>query len=219
LDQAEFQSRQLRVEISANPAKRQAATTVNRSATPEQVQRSDQASRTSTGPGWEGIAARTVVLLKVPDTVNVARIKELMEPYGDLVQVALRPDHQGAVVEYKDVHAAGKAALGVEGHEIAPGRKLQVGTFDELKYEKSEVRSEGPQLAQPAAPIRRPAQRGGRRGGLGIKRGPAPAGSGSHEHGGTTTNGSAKAAGPADGSAKGVKSNADFKALFAKKEA
>merc|ERR1712098_95136 len=55
---------------------------------------------------------RTITLMNIPDTVNVARVNAIVEPYGELVKVVLRPDHQGAIVEY--ANAAGAAE--VNGH-------------------------------------------------------------------------------------------------------
>merc|ERR1711939_315697 len=52
---------------------------------------------------------RTITLMNIPDTVNVARVNAIVEPYGELVKVVLRPDHQGAIVEYADAASAGKA--------------------------------------------------------------------------------------------------------------
>ena len=121
-------------------------------------------------------------MLNVPDTVNDARIRLLTEPYGELVKILLRPDHQGAIVEYKDQASVGKASLGLEGHEIAQGRYLSVGTVQDLKQQKEEVRTDKltarPKKNVTALPtpsqVRRPGMGAGRRGGkggLGVKRG------------------------------------------------
>ena len=214
---------------TANPSKRHATIVVNRADLPhENGQKNSSSKDTNTEPDVQRtrdeIASRSVVLLNVPDTVNDARIKELMQRYGTIVKVTLRPDHQGAVVEYKDVPAAGKASLGVEGHEILPGRALRVGTFDELKAEKAEFKEEKAQpprrkssepgassatMVQPTIPIRRPGQRGGRRGGLGVRRGNLSDGAGG---GGAAINGSSKTSRGETSS----RSNADFKAMFVK---
>lgn len=92
------------------------------------------------GPSRSEIQARTMSIMNLPDTVNDARVRELVEKYGDLVKLVLRPDHQGAIVEYKEVGAVGRAMLGIEGFEIAPGRKLRTGTVGQLLKEKSETR-------------------------------------------------------------------------------
>ena len=152
------------------------------------------------------IQSRTMTLLNVPDTVNEARIRALAEPYGELVKVSLRLDHQGVILEYKDVTSVGKASLGLEGHEIAPERHIRVGNVNDLKQQKGEHRSDkaavgGAAKLQGQAPIRRPNQPGSRRGGkggLGVKR--------------------AGAGGLSADSSGDSKSNADFKAMFLAKE-
>ena len=177
-------------------------------------------------PSYQEIQSRTIALLNVPDTINDARIRALAEPYGALVKVVLRPDHQGATIEYQDVASAGKAALGLEGHEIAPGRLLGVGTSKEMLQQKEEMKNDKI-FASGAkkqnndvnhfpvhAPIRRPNQPGARRGGrggLGVKNGvglsgPKTVGNGLREE--PKTNGSTDDGKP--------KSNAEFKAMFLK---
>ena len=177
------------------------------------------------------IQSRTIALLNIPDTVNEARIRALAEPYGELVKVSLRLDHQGVILEYKDVTSVGRASLGLEGQEIAPGRHIGVGTVEELKQQKAEYRSdkiavgaakkEAAKLQGPA-PVRGPNQPGakrGGRGGLGFKRGGVGL-SGQR----ATKDGEGKEAvlngdehgGEDQGKAK---SNADFKAMFLNKSA
>lgn len=141
--------------------------------------------------------------MNIPDTVNDARIRALVEPYGELVKIILRHDHQGAIVEFKSVACAGKAELELEGVEIVPGRKVKVGAVAEMMHEKAEYRNDrigkvpkkkdeqggmgwekesagatatSAPVFQPAT-VRRPGQGGakrGGRGGLGFKRGTAP---------------------------------------------
>ena len=129
---------------------------------------------------------RTLALMNIPDTVNDARIRVLTEPHGPLVKIVLRPDHQGVIIEYADVAAAGKASLQLDGHEIVPGRRIRVGSVPEMLKQNAEHRTdkigsgpakkkeqakqaEGSSNAhlQPPGPIRRPNQAGGRRGGRG----------------------------------------------------
>lgn len=136
-------------------------------------------------PSKPDIQARTIALLNVPDTVNDARIRALAENYGAIVKVVLRPDHQGAIIEYRDIASAGKAALGIDGHEIIPGRKLGVGSVKEMLQQPEERKTErlyanglkktdGTAITlQSGTPIRRPTQPAARRGGklgLGVKR-------------------------------------------------
>ncbi|RDW60973.1 hypothetical protein BP6252_12356 [Coleophoma cylindrospora] len=167
-------------------------------------------------PSSSEISARTIALMNVPDTINDARIRALVEPYGTITKLSLRLDHQGAIIEFSDVAEAGKAALGLEGHEIAPGRKLKTGGLKDLFHERDEKRTDkiqigqnkkpAPMFVQPSAPVRRPGAGG--RGGLGQKRGlgyaaprnPATA-EGSIPTNGTNENGKPK-------------SNEDFKKMF-----
>jgi squamous cell carcinoma antigen recognized by T-cells 3 len=164
--------------------------------------------------------ARTLALMNVPDTINDSRIRAMAENYGDLVKIVLRPDHQGAIIEYTAAHSAGKASLGLEGYEIAPKRNLHVGTVPEMLRQKAETKTDRIQVGkakkdnpitsqaslQPSAPIRRPGQQAGKRGGLGQKRG----------LGFTASKGKVdKDAGEA--SSAGGKSNDDFRDLLTKK--
>lgn len=172
----------------------------------------------TTGERWD----RTIALLNVPDTVNEARVRAVVEQYGRLVQISLRPDHQGALVEFVDVHDAGNASLALEGKEIAAGRQLKVGSVQDLKQMRPEhkssratfVKKEKQPFAPPAGPIKRPQQpgargHGGRRGGLGVKRAPVTATSPTSDGDKMDTRG--------DGdSSTSKKSNDDFRALLQK---
>ncbi|MCJ1282823.1 Splicing factor [Xylographa opegraphella] len=195
-------------------------------------------STVTSHPSRSDIAARTLALLHVPDTVNETRVRALLEPYGSLKKLTMRHDHQGAIVEFADVSSVGKVALGLEGVEIAEGRRITVGSVAELMQEKGEVRrdrlpigqlkKEGDaKMIQSSGVIRRPVQTTGRRGGrggLGLKKsggglgGPRAAGDGA-----ATTNGDAGPATDGDtvmgasAEAGQVKTNADFKAMFLKR--
>lgn len=182
MHQQEFRSRPLQVKLSSPQGAKRSATTivshVGRSRSPSmELNGKSQSQDTAEMPTGER-ANRTLGLMNVPDTVNDARIRAVVKPYGALIKVVLRPDHQGAMVEYADVHAAGKASLGLEGQEIAPGRLLRVGTVPEMLKQSAEKKTNNPPkekssgLLAPSGPIRRPQQpgRGGKRGGLGVKR-------------------------------------------------
>jgi len=178
------------------------------------------------------IQSRTIYLINIPDTVNEARIRALAEPYGELVKISLRLDHQGVRLEYKDVASAGKASLRLEGQEIVPGRLIGVGTEEEMKQQKAEYRSDKIAVGvakreaaklQGHTPVRRPQQPSSRRGGklvLGFKRGGIGL---SGER--TSKDGEEKVA-EMNGDGSGVevketakaKSNAEFKAMFLKKD-
>ena len=143
-------------------------------------------------PSSSEIQSRTIALLHVPDTVNDTRIRVLAEPYGSLTKVVLRPDHQGAIIEFSDIASAGKAALSLEGYEISPGRKLSVGSVPDMLKLKEEIKSNRVNGASSSkklvygtlpqtGPIKRPVKQGirtGRRGGLGVRKGPVGLGEG-----------------------------------------
>lgn len=236
-----LKSRLLNVSLSTNdPSKRQSSTITTSnsrfSASPSPAlhtngnvdnSASPASSTTEHRPSYNEIQSRTIALLNVPDTVNDARINALAEQYGPLVKVVLRPDHQGAIVEFKDVASAGKAALGIDGHEIAPGRKLGVGSVKEMLQQREEMRhdrvgangtkkqNESAMPFQAQAPIRRPNQPGARRGGkggLGLKRG----GVGWTGPKATTDGTGVEAEVNGNGHDGKGKSNDDFKAMFLK---
>ncbi|KAG2417311.1 hypothetical protein HFD88_008530 [Aspergillus terreus] len=238
LHEHEFRSRPLHVKVSAPQGAKRSATTivsqVGKSMSPSGDVNGIKESGETDASARER-TARTLALMNVPDTVNDARIRSLVEPYGQLIKVVLRPDHQGAIVEFADVHAAGKASLELSGQEIAPGRPLRVGTVPEMLKQSAEKKSgPGPQANKskektggflaPSGPIKRPTQPGsygGRRGGLGVKRAKALTGA-PGEHNGdkkgmttTTTTMTSDSAASAEGE-KPQKSNDDFRAMIQK---
>ncbi|KAL8909343.1 MAG: hypothetical protein Q9171_005101 [Xanthocarpia ochracea] len=237
LNQTTLMGRTITVEIASKaPTKRQATTilqnTLRSSNSPSpdvQVTNGNESTAESPGtvvkngttPTSAEIRARTVVLLNVPDTVNDARIRTRAERYGPLVKIVLRPDHQGAIIEFRDVTDAGKAALELDGDESLCGRTLRVGDMRELLQQQPERKNDkpGPKTGkstvssgalQSAMPIRRPVQLGvkrGGRGGLGSAF-RAPAKNSNKVSKDPEINGVQKVEEAAP------KSNADFKALF-----
>lgn len=207
----EFRGRPLQVKISQPASVKRTATIITPKA------RSESAEPGSTDfesqRAADDRAARTLGLMNIPDTVNDSRIRAIAEPFGALVKIVLRPDHEGAIVEFVDVKAAGKASLKLEGHEIAPGRHIRVGTANDV------LRRSGPSVSGPGkakttktfmpqigGPIKRPTQPGaGRRGGLGFKRGGSVASGRNDEH-------HEKAEGVTE--QKPQKTNDDFRAMF-----
>ncbi|GMG08981.1 unnamed protein product [Aspergillus oryzae var. brunneus] len=229
MDGQEYRSRTLHVKISAPQSTKRSATTivsqVGKSQSPAAVVNGSKESADADTPSRER-AARSLGLMNIPDTVNDARIRALVEPYGKLIKIVLRPDHQGAIVEFADVNHAGRASLELEGQEIAPGRKLHVGTVPEMLKQSAENKdgriqpSSKPKekqggFLQPTGPIKRPQQpgsRGGRRGGLGVKRA-GPHGGHNGEKTMTTTMMTTDSAPSAEGG-KTKKSNDDFRAMI-----
>ncbi|KAI0018681.1 hypothetical protein F4780DRAFT_509682 [Xylariomycetidae sp. FL0641] len=154
LDQTKFKSRILEVEVSketnfkpfatskgdrgptASPSPAPGDHDVTMSDGPTEGQGSDR------HPTPAEIQARTMAVMNVPDTVNDARVRAVAEKYGAIVKLVLRPDHQGAIIEFADAGTAGRAALGLEGFEMVPGRKLRTGTVKDLFKEKDEKRQD-----------------------------------------------------------------------------
>ncbi|PYI19456.1 pre-mRNA splicing factor [Aspergillus violaceofuscus CBS 115571] len=237
MHEQEYRSRPLQVKLSTPQGAKRSATTIL-----SRVSASRSPSVEANGIGEEvsssDRAARTLGLMNVPDTVNDARIRALVEPYGRLIKIILRPDHQGAIVEFADIHAAGRASLELEGQEIAPGRKLHVGSVPEMLKQSAEKRGHsgttgskatteksGARL-QPTGPIKRPPQpgaRGGKRGHLGVKRATGGLQGQSHAQNGapttnttmttTTMTNNTDSSAPDDGQ-KMKKSNDDFRAMI-----
>lgn len=127
--------------------------------------------------------ARTLRLYNIPDTVSSARIRVLAEPYGALKQVKLFPEKGEAQVEYESIADAGKAEMGLQGHQIngvtiqikisasndgsltgGPGRGGNGSVADRHAFK-------GKKAAMPFAPVTKRPQQQGKRGGLGMKRG------------------------------------------------
>lgn len=243
MDKTKLKSRVLTVEIAVSKNFKPIATALGKASSASPAPDADGDSLVSTSPAPDGRHLnthafqgppdqerknRTLCLMNIPDTVNDARVRALVEQYGEMVKVTLRPDHQGAIIEYADAASAGKAALALENHEIAPGRKLRTGGMKDLFSQKDEIRTDKIQYGQgkknagdkkapatfmqPVAPVRRPGAGG--RGGLGQKRGLGFSGSAPK----VATSGDASASsGGVHGTgeeAKKPKSNADFKAMF-----
>ena len=206
LNGTNYLSRTLTIEIAnaKKIAKRQTNTIISRvdrsvSADPSTGAPSPSAASTNSANSQAPLSAdkkaRTVALLNVPDTVNEPRIRVLAEKFGPLIKLSLRPDHQGAILEFVEAADAGKASMKLEGYEITDGRKLGVGSVQDLLKMKGEKRHDKIIVGQKKKelqmqglmPIRRPGGNGmfgakGKRGGLGFKAsGRASDGSGDSE--------------------------------------
>ncbi|KAG7151640.1 putative RNA-binding protein like [Verticillium longisporum] len=176
----------------------------------------------------EEVAVRSIALLDIPDTVNDARVKEIVGKIAGFTGLVLQPSHGGASIEFEDAASAGRAALQLDGY-LLDGRKLRTGSVDELRHAKGEMRtdkivyggggakkdgvkasagSSKPSFAP--STVRRPVLgKGGAKRGLGFvaSKGAAPA----------KANGAAVSAPPTekgDAPPKPMKSNAEFKAMF-----
>ncbi|KAJ3553729.1 hypothetical protein NPX13_g10814 [Xylaria arbuscula] len=199
LDKTKFKSQLLEVELSKETSFKPSATIrgqprsnsttpapsgdgdVAMADEPEETQRKDRKSK----PTPAEIQARSISIMGIPDTVNDARIRALVEEHVTFVKLRLEPTHAGAIVEFADAATAGRAALSLEGFEIEPGHKLRTGTAKQL-YEKEKGDQNRNQQKQPTnnasssnaprnwmAPpptVRRPVlgRGGAKRGGLGF---------------------------------------------------
>lgn len=113
------------------------------------------------------LAERSIAMLNLPDTVNLARLEKLFEPYGTVRKLQLRPDRGGAIVEFAHVQMIGRARLGLEGTEL-DGAKIEFGSPAELlkhgvpfvkeKAAKAPERKKGKKAdkeeSKPSAPVR-----------------------------------------------------------------
>ncbi|KAK1713145.1 RNA recognition domain-containing protein [Colletotrichum lupini] len=187
------------------------------------------------GPSRAEIASRTIALLDIPDTVNDARVKEIVEKVGGFKSFVLQPSHGGAKIEFEDEPSAGRAMLQLDGY-VLDGRKLRTGSVEELKRAKGEFRTEkivygtggkkqtdktaapkkagtGPAFIPPSTAVKRPVLGGAKRGGLGFM--PKAL---SVREGGPAANpqpeSKVNGAGVETETRKPMKSNADFKALL-----
>ncbi|KAI6086851.1 hypothetical protein F4821DRAFT_122940 [Hypoxylon rubiginosum] len=225
LDKTKFKSQILSVELSKETNFKPFATTkgdrASTSASPAasgdgDVAMTDRPSgagqKPTPKPTPKEIQDRTLAIMNVPDTINDARIRAIVERYGDIVKITLRPDHQGAIIEFADITTLGRAVLALEGYEIVPGRQLRTGRTKDLMREKPEIREDkittGKKVASfmpPPQNIRRPGpSRTGPKRGLGFVQ---PKNDSKENHGTTGVNGVGAAG-------KTTKSNADFKAMF-----
>ncbi|KAL4725102.1 Splicing factor [Fusarium chlamydosporum] len=177
----------------------------------------DAPHETKSRPTAGEISARTIALMGLPDTVNDARIRALVEPLGAIVKMTVKPGNGGAEIEFADAATAGKASLQLNSMEFE-GHKLRTGTPDELRKAKAEHASDritsgkknkdqehkskvsgasSAMFMPPTTAVRRPVLgKPGPRRGLGFK----PSG--------------AKPAQNGDSDTSTKKSNADFKAMF-----
>ncbi|KAM0497530.1 hypothetical protein ACHAP8_006694 [Fusarium lateritium] len=90
-----------------------------------------------TKPTAAEISAKTIALMGLPDTVNDARIRSLIEPFGAIIKMTAKPGNGGAEIEFADAAMAGKASLQLNSMEFE-GHKLRTGTPDELRKSKAE---------------------------------------------------------------------------------
>lgn len=222
LNNTKFRNRIIQVDLSRESKVKLTAKTINHreSASPAPSSAKDAEGDEAMAdagekdkPSGAEIVARTVVLLGLPETVNDARVRALVEPLGTMIRLALKPANGGAQIEYADEATAGKAALKLDGLEFEEGVKLRTGTIEELRLAKSVHKDDRIQYGskpEPSKPsklmapptVRRPAQKIG-----GPKRGLGFVASKKSTEGGAKTE-------PSTNGTAAPKSNAEFKAMF-----
>ena len=162
---------------------------------------------------WKTAKERKIAIFNLPDTVNDARVRAAMEEHGALVKIQMRRQDNGAIVEFANINDSFHVRQGVDCSSLGP--EVRTGDVADLlaKVKKRQGDGEfggvGSTTMRPPT-VSRPGQRGGRRGGLGYRRGGGfgVGSSGSNEGSGANA-GNAKGAG-------GAKSNADFRTMFEK---
>ncbi|KAK3388508.1 hypothetical protein B0T20DRAFT_96545 [Sordaria brevicollis] len=140
LDKVIFGNHPLKVEVSKPPTRKTTATSRadgEAEGSPAESTASGSGSGHVSGPE---IAARTIAILGIPDTMNDARVRSIIAPIGTINKLVLHPQHGGAVVEFADAATAGKASLVINSTEIEGGKKLRVGSVHQLFKEKAEKR-------------------------------------------------------------------------------
>ncbi|KAK4168472.1 squamous cell carcinoma antigen recognized by T-cells 3 [Cladorrhinum sp. PSN259] len=185
---------------------------------------------TSTGPSRAEVAARTIAVIGIPDTMTADRVQSVLAPTGNILKLVLHPQHGGAIIEYPDAPSAGRALLSINGMVLGSDSSQKLRAVDdvsELFKAKAEKRPElerrdrvplptqkkkptAAELMPPPPRLQRPKVLGaGGRKGLGFVGGVAP----KKEQ----VNGNGGAPAPAtSGTDTGVqkKSNAAFRDLF-----
>jgi RNA recognition motif-containing protein len=165
------------------------------------------------------VRERKIAILNLPDTVNDTRIRSEMEKHGSIIKIQLRREQDAAIVEFADIKVAFKVRAGVNCSAL--GEKVRTGDVAEIFAKGKKKTTDGSATPAPSpatgfgglrpAAVSRPGQqRGGRRGGLGFKRG------GFGGVGATTAKSDAAPAENNADSASSARSNADFKAMFEK---
>ncbi|KAF4550517.1 RNA recognition motif-containing protein 14 [Elsinoe fawcettii] len=155
----------------------------------------DAAGGKSASPGPEGASAgspsaetesadtartkreRSIALLNLPDTVNDVRVHDFFVTFGPIRKLTIRRDKAGAIIEFVNVADAGKVGMNIDASALGP--ECKVGDVPTLLYgnkKGGEKKDGGATLIRPATvsrPVQQSRGRGGRRGGLGFKRGGA----------------------------------------------
>jgi RNA recognition motif-containing protein len=163
------------------------------------------------------IGERSVALLNLPDTVNLARLEKLFEPHGEVRKLQLRTDKGGAIVEFAHAATVGRARLALEGTEI-DGSVIRFGSPAAL------LKHGEPHVKYAGAPAKGSVKADGKNAGVPAKGGalamlpramPRKPGLGTQSW--RNARKANNAGEPVDGGGK-AKSNADFRAMLMGKE-
>lgn len=122
---------------------------------------------------------RKIAIFNVPDTVSDARIRTAMEQYGPITKIQLRREKGGAIIEFANLKDAFKVRSGVDVSSLGPETSTgDVGDFLAKPKKPKAGPENGTGTGSSSRPAFAPPQatrpglgRGGRRGGLGFKRG------------------------------------------------
>lgn len=96
------------------------------------------------------IQAKTLGIMNLPDTISDAQLRSVFEPYGNLRKVELVPEHGGAIIEFVEAAAAGKASLALSGITIGHSI-ISIGRYEDLMQQTSSLRSETAATSQKLA--------------------------------------------------------------------
>ena len=103
-----------------------------------------QASSSNEGAVAAPRKERTLYLTNIPDTVNDARVRAFLQSFGALKKIILRPDHQGAIVEFGTIADAGRAEMRIpeEAFQFAEGKVVNVVSEQDFFKTKPETRED-----------------------------------------------------------------------------
>ncbi|EMR10887.1 hypothetical protein PNEG_01034 [Pneumocystis murina B123] len=105
--------------------------------------------KTKPALSFHEIKDKSLGILYLPDTVNQTRIEDVFKTYGSINKIELRPDHQGAIVQYKHASDAGRAAMALDGY-VFSDRKIRIVTVETLlQHNPKKISLQNPDLVLP----------------------------------------------------------------------
>ncbi|KTW30179.1 hypothetical protein T552_00656 [Pneumocystis carinii B80] len=91
--------------------------------------------KTTPSVPFHEIKDKSLGILYLPDTVNQTRIEDVFKVYGSINKIELRPDHQGAIIQFKHASDAGRAAMALDGY-VFSDTKIRIVTVETLLQHK-----------------------------------------------------------------------------------